>query len=78
MPDAPPPRYNDQGRPLGDWIVVVKYDSLRDATTLSWTRDATSWARRWQGAVAYDQDSLDTLLKDTDKQIRLLARPRLF
>lgn len=78
MPDAPPPRYNDQGRPLGDWIVVVRYDSLRDAMTLSWTRDATQWAKRWQGAVAYPSDELEDLMEGLRTQVQVLAAPRLF
>lgn len=77
-PDAPPPRYNDRGRPAGDWLVVLRYDSVRDLLTLSWNRDATSWEKSWKGAESYMHDDIDTVKRRTEDLVDVLTVQRLF
>lgn len=63
---------------MGDWIIVVKYDSLRDALTLSWTKDGTPWSKRAQGASAYEWEDVARLLEEHAALVTRFHRPRLF
>lgn len=77
-PDAPAPRYNERGRPAGDWLLVIRYDSVRDCITLSWNRDGTTWEKGIKGAEAYQHDDLDTVQGRASDLIEFLSVQRLF
>lgn len=77
-PDAPPPTYNDNGRLMHEWLVVVRYDCIRDVITVSWTKDGDLYHRRQQGAVAYPSSNLTEALEAIGTQVSNLHAPRLF
>lgn len=77
-PDAPAPVYNSNGRPMGDWLLVVRYNSTRDVLSLSWTREKTPWSKQSQGAIAYPPEDLPDLIEGVTTQLNVLGQPRLF
>lgn len=75
---APPPVFNSHGNLQRPWTLVCRYDDVRDALTLSWSRPGTEHQRATQGALAFPVGQLGDLQEAFERTVRMLHTPRLF
>lgn len=76
--DAPAPSYSASGRQMGDWVVRVHYDAVRDDLVVSWNRTATPHMRSTAGHRRFAGDEVEQALAEAEYRGRVLGVRRLF
>lgn len=78
MPDAPAPRYNSRNLPVGEWLIVIRYDASRDVMTVSYTVDGTTHSASRQGATAFPALDVHEVMSNVNRLLLDVTTPRLF
>lgn len=76
--DAPAPSYTASGRQMGDWVVRINYDSVRDDLIVSWNRDRTPHLKGTSGHRRFAGDEVEQALAEAEYRGRVLGVRRLF
>lgn len=72
------PAYTDSGRQMGDWVVRINYDSVRDDLIVSWNRSATPHLKGTNGHRLFAGDDIEQALAEAEYRGRVLGVRRLF
>lgn len=63
---------------MGNWLLVMRYDSVQDIMTISWNRDSTTWSTGSRGAEAYEYDKVKDVQQRVVDLIDAMTVERLF
>lgn len=63
---------------MGDWVVRVNYDSVRDDLIVSWNRSATPHTRGTNGHRRFSGDEIEQALAEAEYRGRTMGVVRMF
>lgn len=77
-PDAPPPTYDSTGNLVAEWMVTVRYDSVRDVVNVTQVQEAGPYHKARVQTDTYAPTEIEDIASALDRALRILGARRLF
>lgn len=77
-PDAPPPTYDAAGNLVAEWMVTVRYDSVRDVINVTQVQEAGPYHKARVQTDTYAPTEVEAIASHLHRVLRILGARRLF